>query len=82
MEGSCSYKDNDSSDETKTVIMIKIILVSSVNDNTSKIKVIEEIMNNNSSSTNNSDRTVNNNDNDNNITYCNITIIILQLSET
>ena len=39
-------------------------------------------MNNNSRSTNNSDRTVNNNDNDNNITYCNITIIILQLSET
>ena len=39
-------------------------------------------MNNNSSSTNNSDRSVNKNDNDNNITYCNITIIILQLSET
>ena len=38
-------------------------------------------MNNNSNGTNNSDRSVNNNDNDNNITYCNITIIILQFLE-
>ena len=39
-------------------------------------------MNNNFNGTNNSDWSINNNDNDNNITYCNITIIILQFSET
>ena len=30
MEGSCSYKDNDSSDKSKIVIMIKIALVSMI----------------------------------------------------
>ena len=30
MEGGCSYKDNDSSDKSKIVIMMKIILVTMI----------------------------------------------------
>ena len=40
MEGRCSDKDKDGSDKSKTAIIIKIMLVSSVNDNNSNIKVI------------------------------------------
>ena len=83
MEGICNYKQNVSTDKGKLVIMKKITLVSSINDNNSNMKVIYEIINNSFNSTNNSDKSINNNDNDNenitycNITYCNITIIIL-----